>query len=97
MTQQDFITEIAKTKNVSKTEAKSWFQLIMSTMFEKCVVEDGSFKTSYGTFKLKTSAARPARMGRNPKTGESIEIPASPEKKKITFSTSSSFKDFLNS
>jgi DNA-binding protein HU-beta len=45
----------------------------------------------FGTFKL---THRAARKGRNPKTGEEIDIPAS---KTPSFSAGKSFKDKCNS
>jgi len=43
---------------------------------------------NFGTFKLTTRSDRPERQGRNPSTGETITIPAQPEKKVITFKQS---------
>jgi DNA-binding protein HU-beta len=44
----------------------------------------GAFKVAgLVTFKTTERAARPARQGRSPKTGETIEIPAQPARKVV--------------
>jgi DNA-binding protein HU-beta len=40
---------------------------------------------SFGTFRTKIKPARAARTGRNPSTGEALEIPASPERPYLAF------------
>ena len=92
---QDFVKKFAETNNMKQTQAKEIIGKVLDGIFE-AVVEEGSFRTPYGTFALKESAARPARVGRNPATGEEIKIPATPAKKKIAFKMSSSYKKTLN-
>lgn len=95
MKMQELVKKIATEKNVKQVEAENWIQIVLDSIFE-AVQADGSFRTSYGTFTLKTCAAREARVGRNPHTGEPLNIPATPEKKKVSFSMSKSFKEKLN-
>ncbi len=96
MAMQDFIKKFAEPNNMKQTQAKEVIGKVLDGIFE-ATVEEGSFRTPYGTFTLKESAARPARTGRNPATGEEINIPATPAKKKIAFKMSSSYKKTLNS
>ncbi|MBX9633959.1 MAG: HU family DNA-binding protein [Magnetospirillum sp.] len=64
-------------------------EAMLSTIVEG-VKADGSFRLiGFGTF---AKAERPARQGRNPKTGEAIEIAASTA---IKFSTAAALKKSL--
>ncbi len=96
MSMQDFIKKFAETNEMKQTQAKDVINKVIDAIFET-VEEEGSFRTSYGTFKMKESAARPARKGRNPATGEEIKIPATPAKKKVAFMMSTNYKKELNS
>ena len=46
----------------------------------------------FGTFRLQRRKARPARMGRNPFTGESVRISARPSMKVVKFRPSKELK-----
>ena len=96
MTMQDFVKKFADANNMKQTQAKEIIGHVLDGIF-RAVEEENSFRTSYGTFTMKESAARPARTGRNPSTGEAIEIPAQPAKKKIVFKMSPTYKKTLNS
>lgn len=48
---------------------------------------------SFGTFKLQHRKARPARMGRNPFSGESVRIKAKPAMKVVKFRPSKELKE----
>ena len=95
-TMQDFVKKFADANSMKQAQAKDLISKVLDAIFE-AVEEDGSFRTSYGTFKMKESAARPARKGRNPATGEEIKIPATPAKKKVAFMMSTNYKKELNS
>lgn len=76
-----------------KTETKKAAQEIVDTVWDSI---KGSLKkeedvaiSGFGTFKVKRTKAR---TGRNPKTGETIQIPA---KKKIAFRASKELKSIL--
>lgn len=45
-----------------------------------------------GILQVRTRPARPARMGRNPATGESIQIKASPASKRVAFRPAKTLK-----
>ena len=45
-----------------------------------------------GILQVRTRPARPARMGRNPATGESIQIKASPASKRVAFRPANTLK-----
>ena len=62
----------------------------LDTITETLAAGDKVQLVGFGTFEVK---ARGARTGRNPKTGETIEVPAS---KHPAFSASKALKDQLN-
>lgn len=81
--------EAVKKSGVKKLEA----QMILDTFYQITAAEllgDGEI-TMYGVGKLKIRKTAP-RMGRNPRTGESIKIPAG---KKIVFVPFRDLKDAL--
>ena len=90
MTKADLIESHATKLDLQKTLAER----IVNTMFDD--IEGALQKgdkvniSGFGTFAV---SARKARQGRNPKTGETIEIPAS---KSAKFKAGKSLKDKLN-
>lgn len=77
MSKSDFIDGVAKKGGISKAEAKRAVELVIGQMVAgiKSAKKDGKY--SIGTFGTFTVSKRPARMGRNPRTGEAIKIKAS--------------------
>jgi DNA-binding protein HU-beta len=90
MTKADLIDSLATKLDLQKTLAER----IVNTMFDD--IEGALQKgdkvniSGFGTFAV---SDRKARQGRNPKTGETIEIPAS---KSAKFKAGKSLKDKLN-
>ena len=79
----DQVVQFVSTKKQAKEVVETLFDSITKSLKKKDPVAISGF----GTFKLKQTKAR---MGRNPKTGEAIQIPA---KKKITFRASKDLKE----
>lgn len=78
MTKAEIVTALASHTNQSKTVIESVIHEL-STLAVAQVRKVGAFRLSgLVTFKTSERAARPARQGRSPKTGEMIEIPAQP-------------------
>ncbi len=90
MTKADLIESLATKLDLQKSLAER----IVNTMFDD--IEGALQKgdkvniSGFGTFAV---SARKARQGRNPKTGETIEIPAS---KSAKFKAGKNLKDKLN-
>ena len=63
---------------------------LFETMAAILVAGEDIYIAAFGTFKVKT---RKARKGRNPRTGESVDIP---EKKVITFKAAKQLKAEVN-
>jgi len=77
MSKSDFIERVAKKGKLSKAEAKRTVELVFGQIEAglKSSRKSGKFQIgTLGTFKI---ANRAARTGRNPRTGEVIQIAAS--------------------
>jgi DNA-binding protein HU-beta len=90
MTKADFVEAVAKRGNLSKADAKRAIELVFGTVEAglKGVRNGGKFQI--GTFGAFTVSKRRARMGRNPRTGESIKLKAS---KSLRFKPSGQLKE----
>ena len=90
MNKNELIAEYSTKNNVGKSDAtkavESLFEIITSTLKGGGDVKIAGF----GTFKV---ADTKAKTGRNPRTGESIQIPAS---KRPKFTVGKALKDSVN-
>lgn len=77
MSKSDFIEGVAKRGDISKAEAKRAVELVIGEMEAGIKSARKGGKYAIGTFGTFTVAKRPARKGRNPRTGEEIKIKAS--------------------
>lgn len=89
MSKSDFIERVAKKGDMSKAEAKRAVELVLGEVEAgiKDAKKDGKY--TIGTFGTFTVSKRPARQGRNPRTGEAIKIKAS---KTLRFRPSTNLK-----
>lgn len=75
MTKAELVAIVAdKVEGVTKAQAAELYDAIFDTIGKALEVDKKYSVSGFGTFKAKD---RPARTGRNPKTGESIQIAAS--------------------
>ena len=89
MNKAELIQKIAKDASLHQAQALEAIKSVVASIRET-VRSGGKISLSgLGTFKVK---ARKARQGRNPKTGETIDIPAG---RKISFKPSISLKRFV--
>jgi integration host factor subunit beta len=73
MTKSELVEAIAgKIKNFSKKDIELIVDIIFNSMIESLRAGDKVEIRGFGSFKVKE---RRARKGRNPKTGETIDIP----------------------
>ena len=90
MTKTQLIEKIAKENELTKKQVAeivdAWIAAVENTLAEGESVQIAGF----GAFAVKEIAAH---MGRNPRTNEAVEIPAS---RRVTFSASKTLKDKLN-
>ena len=73
MNKTEMIAQVACKSGLSKKDAEKALAAVVDTITEALVKGDKVQLVGFGTFETKN---REARIGRNPKTKESIEIPA---------------------
>ncbi|MBL0350768.1 MAG: HU family DNA-binding protein [Elusimicrobia bacterium] len=89
MNKFELIQRVAKDAGVTRAQAIKSVKSLVSAIRDTIRSGDKISLTGLGTFKVK---ARKARPGRNPKTGETIAIPAG---RKISFKPSLSLKKLV--
>ncbi len=90
MTKAELVEKIyAKAGLPTKTMAESALDAVIASVREALAEGESVTFTGFGTFKV---SERAARKGRNPRTGEEIEIPAS---KVAKFTPGKQLKDAL--
>ncbi|WP_154223631.1 HU family DNA-binding protein [Marinicella rhabdoformis] len=90
MKKQDFIRAVAESADVSQNTASDVFDAVVGTITDAMKNDDKLTFVGFGTFSVK---ARAARQGRNPRTGETIEIKAA---KIPSFKAGKALKDAVN-
>lgn len=73
MTKQDLIEVLAKKTKCSKAQASQCLNVFLEEITKALSKGEDVVLTGFGTF---TVVKRKARVGRNPRTGEEIKIPA---------------------
>ena len=73
MNKTELIAEVANKAGLSRKDAEKALGAVVETITEAVVKGDKVQLVGFGAFEVK---ARAARIGRNPKTKETIEIPA---------------------
>ncbi|AKJ68160.1 MULTISPECIES: HU family DNA-binding protein [Pandoraea] len=90
MNKQELIEAIAGKTGSSKAQTGEMLDTLLETV-KKAVSKGQSVQlVGFGSF---SSGKRAARIGRNPKTGEEIKIPAA---KTVKFTAGKAFKDAVN-
>lgn len=87
MTKSDLVLAVAEKANLSKKDAESAISAVTAVITEALADGDKVSLVGFGTFSVKDRAAR---TGINPKTKETIEIPAS---KAPAFKAGAALKD----
>lgn len=80
------LIEVVAQKTATKKEAQMAVETIWETIRNSLKKKEDVTISGFGTFRVKQTKAR---TGRNPKTGETIQIPA---KKKIAFRAAKDLK-----
>ncbi len=89
-TKKDLIAAIAKRTGEKKATVEHVFNAALTEIENALLIGDAVAINGFGTFELKQ---RDARTGRNPRTGEPVEIAASTT---VTFKPAKALKDSLN-
>ena len=90
MNKTQFVEAVAQKSGLNKKEAEVAVNAMTAVIADTLKAGDKVQLIGFGTFEVKTRAAR---SGRNPKTGETITIAAS---KHPAFSAGKAFKDSVN-
>ena len=90
MTKADLVEEVSKATELTRKDS----EVIVDTLFESVIkalrTGDKLEVRGFGSFRVRQ---RNARVGRNPKTGEKVEVPA---KRVPYFKPSKELKDLIN-
>ena len=89
MNKTELIAEVANKAGLSRKDAEKALGAVVETITEAVVKGDKVQLVGFGSFETKQ---REARTGRNPKTKETIEIPAT---RVPVFKAGKALKDFL--
>jgi len=87
MTKDELVAKVADSTGIKKVDLQKALDVMIHTIIETIKTGDKVNITGLGIFKLKD---KKARMARNPKTGESISVPA---KKAPKFLAAKNFKE----
>ena len=90
MNKKQLIAKLSGSLNLSKADAERTFDTITNTILDALKGDDSVKIAGFGTYKV---AKRKARVGRNPRTGEQIQIAAS---QKVKFLPAKALKEVFN-
>ena len=90
MNKTDLIDSVAETADLSKADAGRAVDAVISSVTKALKTGDSVTVVGFGTFQVRERAAR---SGRNPKTGDTIQINAS---KNPAFKAGKALKDAVN-
>ena len=90
MNKNDLISAVAETSGLSKNDASNAVEGVFDTITKALAGGDEVRLVGFGTFSV---AKRKASTGRNPRTGEPMNIPASTQPK---FKAGKGLKDAVN-
>jgi len=90
MNHTELSDNVAAALDLSKTDARKAVDAVFAAIADAATKGEEVSLNGFGKFKVK---ATPAREGRNPSTGETIQIKAA---KKLTFGPAKALKDRLN-
>ena len=90
MNQVELIAAVAEKAGLSKKDSDKAVAAVLESIVDALASGDKVQLVGFGTFEVR---AREARTGRNPRTKETIQIPAS---KQPVFKAGKSFKDAVS-
>jgi integration host factor subunit alpha len=90
MTKADIVSEVYEKVGLSKKEATDIVETVLDTIKDTLKGGETVKIAGFGNFVIREKGSR---KGRNPKTGENIEITP---RKVVTFKPSMIFKDFVD-
>lgn len=91
MTKADLVEEVAKTVEVPKKDAEKIVKTVFESVTNALHRGEKIELRGFGSFRLRE---RKSRIGRNPKTGETVNVPS---KKVPYFKAGKELKELINS
>jgi len=91
MNKQELVDAVASAVGISKSAAGEAVDAFVAVVTQAVVEGEGVQLVGFGTF---STSQRAARTGRNPRTGETLQIAAA---KTVKFTAGKAFKDSVNS
>ena len=89
-TTNEIADKIATDNGLTKAQAKGIVEAVFAAITDAATTDTETSIPGFGKFKVQ---AKPARTGRNPATGGTIQIAAS---KKVAFTAAKQLKDAVN-
>ena len=90
MTKADLVEEVVQAADVSKKDAEAIVDTVFTSIVEALRRDDKIELRGFGSFRVRR---RRSRHGRNPKTGDRVEVP---EKRIPYFKPGKELKDLIN-
>ena len=91
MNKQELIESIADKSHTTRSDSKKMLEAFIENVTETLARGDSVQLVGFGSFK---TSERKARSGRNPRTGEAVEIPA---KRVPSFTAGNTLKEAVKS
>jgi DNA-binding protein HU-beta len=90
MTKAEIVSKIMKDAGIKKIEAENAFAAVLDTVTDALRTGDKVTLVGFGTFAV---AERAERLGRNPRTGADLKIPATTA---VKFTAGKDLKELVN-
>ncbi|MBX3292467.1 MAG: integration host factor subunit beta [Acidobacteria bacterium] len=90
MTKADLVEQVAREAEMTKKDAEQLVEIIFDSITESLNKGEKIELRGFGSFRVRE---RNSRKGRNPKTGEAVDIPA---KRVAYFKPGKELKDLIN-
>ncbi len=90
MTKADLVDEVSRATELSRKDSEVIVEALFDSVVKALKNSDKLEVRGFGSFRIRK---RKARQGRNPKTGERVDVP---EKKVPYFKPSKELKDLIN-
>lgn len=91
-----FLNAVAERTNAHRRDVEHVWEHALAVIQEAVKKGEDVSITGFGKFKQRVAKARPARVGRNPFTGELQKFKAKPASKKPAFLPAKQFKEFVS-
>jgi integration host factor subunit beta len=90
MTKADLVEEVARVSDMTKKDSEKLVEIVFDSIIETLKKGDKIELRGFGSFRVRQ---RGSRKGRNPKTGEAVDVPA---KRVAYFKPGKELKELIN-